>query len=79
MQYTGQIVEGLMHGRGRLTYDENHYYDGDWVKGKRHGRGIYLNNDTKYEGTFDNDRINGVGTCWYPNGNRFEGQFLAGK
>lgn len=25
------------------------------------------------------DRINGMGTCWYPNGNKYEGQWLNGK
>ena len=40
-----------MHGKGKLTYDVDHYYDGDWVRGKRHGRGIYLSPDgCKFEG-----------------------------
>jgi hypothetical protein len=34
---------------------------------------------SKYEGSWENDRINGSGTCWYPNGNRYEGQWLNGK
>ena len=66
MQYTGQIFDGLMHGKGRLTYDINHYYDGDWVRGKRHGKGVYLNIDgCKFEGSWENDRINGNGISWY--------------
>lgn len=39
--------------------------------GKRHGRGEYRYADgTKYIGNWDNDRIHGEGSCWYPNGNR---------
>lgn len=33
MKYQGQILDGQMHGKGKLTYDNGEYYDGDWVKG----------------------------------------------
>src|SRR5688572_17134312 len=89
MQYQGQILDGQMHGQGKLTYENGEYYDGEWVRGefvvssvpsmflmiysgKRHGRGEYLYNDgSKYIGTWDADRINGEGTSWYPNGNKY--------
>jgi hypothetical protein len=35
MKYQGQILDGQMHGDGKLTYDNGEYYDGEWVKGKR--------------------------------------------
>lgn len=39
--------------------------------GKRHGKGEYVYADgTKYIGAWDNDRIHGDGTSWYPNGNK---------
>ena len=61
MQYSGQILDGQMHGKGRLVYDNGEVYSGDWVRGKRHGRGEYVYNDgTKFEGHWDNDRINGL-------------------
>ena len=34
MQYQGQILDGQMHGSGKLTYENGEYYDGDWVRGK---------------------------------------------
>ena len=34
MQYSGQIEDGQMHGRGRLQYPNGEIYDGDWVYGK---------------------------------------------
>ena len=37
MQYTGQIMDGQMHGRGALIYPNGERYDGSWVHGKRHG------------------------------------------
>jgi hypothetical protein len=33
MQYQGQILDGQMHGCGKLTYENGEYYDGDWVRG----------------------------------------------
>ena len=41
MQYSGQIKEGRMHGRGSIVYPNNERYEGDWVMGKRHGFGTY--------------------------------------
>ncbi len=34
MKYQGQILDGQMHGDGKLTYDNGEYYDGEWVKGR---------------------------------------------
>ena len=35
MQYQGQIVDGQMHGNGKLTYENGEFYDGDWVRGAK--------------------------------------------
>jgi hypothetical protein len=35
MKYQGSILDGFMHGEGRLTYENGEYYDGNWVKGKK--------------------------------------------
>lgn len=42
MQYEGQISDGQMHGRGKLTYPNGESYDGEWHKGKRHGKVMHL-------------------------------------
>ena len=55
MQYSGQILDGQMHGKGRLVYENGEIYAGDWLRGKRHGRGEYTYNDgTKFEGVWEN-------------------------
>lgn len=42
------------------------------LKGKRHGKGEYLYSDgSKYIGNWENDKIQGEGTSWYPNGNKY--------
>jgi hypothetical protein len=33
MQYQGQILDGQMHGQGKLTYENGEYYDGEWLRG----------------------------------------------
>lgn len=33
MKYQGTILDGQMHGEGKLTYDNGEYYDGEWFKG----------------------------------------------
>ena len=35
MKYQGQILDGQMHGEGKLIYDNGEYYDGEWQRGKR--------------------------------------------
>lgn len=34
---------------------------------------------SKFEGTWENDRINGEGISYYPNGNRYEGEWQNGR
>ena len=33
MKYQGQILDGQMHGEGKLIYDNGEYYDGEWQRG----------------------------------------------
>ena len=40
--FTGQWVEGMRHGRGKLVYDREgeSYYDGEWVDNQQEGYGV---------------------------------------
>jgi hypothetical protein len=33
MEYTGKMLDGQMHGQGKLVYENGECYNGDWVKG----------------------------------------------
>ncbi len=37
--YTGQLVNGLMHGQGTATYADGSRYEGGWKDDKKHGQG----------------------------------------
>ena len=32
-EYVGKMFDGQMHGVGRLTYENNEHYNGDFVRG----------------------------------------------
>jgi hypothetical protein len=49
--YEGEALNGVPHGKGRLTVGDS-FYDGDFVDGKHHGRG-----ETLVEGLFRADGI----------------------
>ena len=66
--YTGQWVEGMQEGVGKLTLFSGNVYDGQWKANKRHGRGLYkVAKPTAaglavYEGEWVEDVRCGVGT-----------------
>lgn len=33
-EYVGKMLDGQMHGHGKLIYENNEYYEGDFVRGK---------------------------------------------
>ena len=45
-EYIGKMMNGMMHGPGKLIYENGEYYTGDFKNGKRYGEGEYgkLNN-----------------------------------
>ena len=44
-------------------------YSGEWKNGKRHGQGTAIaTGGTKYIGTFNTDKVDGVGTLYAPDG-----------
>ena len=65
--YTGKMVHGLPHGRGKFVYSAEDSegrvsYEGMWRKGKYHGHGklVYAQGDT-YEGDWKEGLRSGVG------------------
>ena len=39
-QYEGQVINGVPHGKGTITYPNGSKYVGQWKDGKMHGEGI---------------------------------------
>lgn len=64
--YDGEWVQGLYHGKGRLTKANGITYQGDFVAGLKHGFGVleWESNPAafpRYEGAFEHDRKHGAG------------------
>ena len=36
-EYIGKMLDGQMHGHGKLIYENEEYYEGDFVRGKQGG------------------------------------------
>eukprot|EP01034_Spumella_vulgaris_P023431 gene23431-29649_t len=66
----GQILDGQMHGQGKLTYENGEYYDGEWLRGT-----IFLASGDKYVGDWKDGRRHGSGTYFYCDGDRYDGEW----
>lgn len=82
-EYVGEVIDGVPHGRGTMTYHPgNTYreYKGEWKDGKFHGRGelIYTKGD-KFSGQWENGLLHGQGIQEFENGSKYIGQFVKGK
>jgi hypothetical protein len=59
-EYIGKMFEGQMHGMGKLIYENDEFYNGDFVRGKRHGQGEYVYADgSTFKGSWTDDKICG--------------------
>lgn len=81
-KYTGLLVDGKMHGYGKLVYtgkNAGRVHEGFFNRGRRHGKGkcVYPNKDV-FDGTFENDKYVGLGT-YVSDGNEYCGNYEAGK
>ncbi|XP_050460190.1 radial spoke head 1 homolog [Cataglyphis hispanica] len=62
-RYEGEWKRDERHGFGVYYYANNDIYEGSWKKNLRHGLGTYLyaNTETKFMGTWVDDRMQGPG------------------
>lgn len=77
--YTGDLVDGVRQGYGRMDYNDGASYEGEWNYGASHGYGTYVwANGDRYTGEFSNGLCHGYGTFLWANGDRYTGEFNNG-
>lgn len=78
--YTGELVDGLMHGQGKLVWNSGRTYEGSWAGGQMDGWGVMTWEDGSwYEGEWKDGERNGQGTYTWSNGAVYRGQWAGGK
>jgi len=80
MSYDGEkSSKGQPHGKGKYTFSEDEYYDGQWIHGEFHGYGVYhFATGNVYSGNFEKNRMTGHAEWTSKNGDTFVGEFLDG-
>jgi len=67
-------------GRGIMTWDNGHLYNGEWRDDQRHGYGAYIFPDgSHFIGEFRSGRMEGKGVYEYATGDKYVGQYKNNK
>ena len=75
-RYYGPLVEGKLHGRGRIEWDNGTVYEGEFAKGMMSGRGrMKFANGNFYEGEIRDGMMSGRGRFEIPERMVYEGEF----
>ena len=81
--YEGERINGLRHGKGKVTLP-GHCYEGDFSNDMMHGKGVYTwVSGISYSGDFVNHCFHGEGIKSFPNGDYYNGiwkvdEFISG-
>ena len=60
--YSGDLKNGLYHGKGRLEFKDGSVYEGQFENNKMHGYGkIFYKDGSIYQGNFKNNLRDGTG------------------
>ena len=82
--YKGEIRHSDPHGKGELIFRDGSFYKGKFIEGAFHGIGFFSEKtgtnllkypNSKFEGEFNNDEINGFGKLTFEDGTSYEGTF----
>ncbi|KNC55603.1 morn repeat protein [Thecamonas trahens ATCC 50062] len=75
--YSGELRDGVPHGRGSFTTTNGDVFEGEWINGKKHGSFVckYVSGEV-FEGEFKDGRRSGHGKHMYPNGSSYEGEYV---
>jgi len=75
-RYYGPLKDGTLHGRGRIEWDNQNFYEGDFAHGLMAGHGHLQFSNGVYEGDFREGASWGVGEIRYDNGRKYRGEFV---
>ena len=78
-KYYGSLKDGLLDGTGRLVWNAQRHYEGQFVQGRLQGQGKLTVAHGVYEGQFADGDLNGPGRYTGTDGQRYEGAFVDGE
>lgn len=78
--YEGNVVNGLLEGQGKVSWDDGTIYVGNFVDGVCSGKGkVTWKDGSYYEGEYIDGLRNGSGTYVWANGNKYTGNWVNNK
>lgn len=78
-RYRGDLVDGLLQGRGRIDYPNGSWYEGQFDHGMRQGAGeLHASNGDIYKGGFEQGLYSGQGRLTTRSGATYVGGFKLG-
>ncbi|WXL26634.1 C13 family peptidase [Ectopseudomonas mendocina] len=78
-RYRGEVVDGLLQGKGRIDYKDGSYFTGTFKDGQFNGNGEWhKNNGETYLGEFKDGLPHGTGLMTYADGSTYQGSFFEG-
>lgn len=78
--YTGDFVAGLYDGKGKCTYSDGSYYEGEWSNDKENGKGIYVSAaGWTYAGDWKDGLKHGKGKLTYSDTSYYDGDWYEDK
>lgn len=78
--YEGDLLDGLRHGVGRMTWKDGEEYFGEWKLDQQSGWGKQSWPDnSKYVGFFFENQKEGIGSYDWPDSNSYQGEWRKNK
>lgn len=75
--YDGEMVDGIIEGKGRMTWTNGDRYEGHFLNGLFHGQGKYeWHQGGSYEGEYQLGEMQGIGTLYTANKSQYVGEFV---
>jgi len=79
-RYEGEVLDGLMDGRGHYTFADGNVYVGEWRRGKKEGSGTFSwSNGDVYDGEWVDGKMSGRGRIVLEKKLTYDGEWRDGK